>query len=354
MMKNNMSESLTLQDQVFFSIVVPVHNAVNTLEYCVNSVLNQQYDRWELLLVENGSKDDSLALCRAFEEKDSRIRVFTTQTGPSEARNCGIDKARGSYLLFLDSDDALCGELAALAEKLKGNCDLCFLTHNNASQNGQIVSSFYAAQVDRLTHVSGRAAYQYLYGELHIATSSCVYAYHKAFLDEQKIRFAQDLYIGEDMHFATRALWLAQCVEMLPEPMLRFTLNDGGSLTTSMNAASCKNLKKAMLRGIRFASDLEEHDSAVFLEPYQNSGLWMLYVYGGMSKCEQDCCKEEMRWICGIMQHSTKVRFWLPAVIAEVFGVRLTAKMARLMKSLIYTVSARRKRFLDLVQSSES
>ena len=343
MMKNNMSESLTLQDQVFFSIVVPVHNAVNTLEYCVNSVLNQQYDRWELLLVENGSKDDSLALCRAFEEKDSRIRVFTTQTGPSEARNCGIDKARGSYLLFLDADDALCGELAALAEKLKGNCDLCFLTHINASQNGQIVPSFYTAHVERLTHASGRTAYQYLYGELHIAASSCVYAYRKAFLDEQNIQFAQDLYIGEDMHFATRALWLAQCVEMLPEPMLRFTLNDSGSLTTSMNAASCKNLKEAIFYGTQFAFDFMEHDKTRFLEPYQNSGLWMLFVYGGMSKREQDYCKEEMRWICRVMQHSAKMRFWLPAVIAGVFGVRLTAKMVRMMKYLVCTVSARRK-----------
>lgn len=109
----------------YISIVVPVFQAEKTLDRCVCSVLAQEYGDWELILVDDGSRDESGALCDGYGEKDPRIRaVHQANAGVSAARNAGIQLARGAYLLFLDSDDALLpGALSRYAQ---------------ASENGKI------------------------------------------------------------------------------------------------------------------------------------------------------------------------------------------------------------------------
>lgn len=92
----------------FFSILVPVYQAENTLERCVQSVLTQEFGDFELILVDDGSRDNSGAICNAFARADTRVMVLhQANSGVSAARNTGIRSARGEYLLFLDSDDAL-------------------------------------------------------------------------------------------------------------------------------------------------------------------------------------------------------------------------------------------------------
>ena len=88
------------------SIIVPVYKAVNTLDKCVQSVLAQSYINWELLLIDDGSPDDSGKRCDYWAGVDSRIRSFhQTNGGPSKARNLGLEQMKGKYVNFLDSDD---------------------------------------------------------------------------------------------------------------------------------------------------------------------------------------------------------------------------------------------------------
>ena len=95
-----------------FSIVVPVYRAERTLERCVRSVLAQRFADWELILVDDGSDDGSGALCDRYAAQDARVRVLHRENGGvSAARNAGIDMATGTYLCFLDSDDAFLPEL---------------------------------------------------------------------------------------------------------------------------------------------------------------------------------------------------------------------------------------------------
>lgn len=90
------------------SIIVPFFNAVSTLSECVNSIVNQTYVNWELLLVDDSSIDGSLDLCNTFTERDFRVKVLTQQhLGVSEARNLGLKNARGRYICFIDADDII-------------------------------------------------------------------------------------------------------------------------------------------------------------------------------------------------------------------------------------------------------
>ena len=88
------------------SVIVPVYNSKEHLSRCIDSILSQSFSDFELLLVDDGSKDGSGAVCDAYSEKDSRVRVFHKENGGvSSARNVGIENADGQWLTFIDSDD---------------------------------------------------------------------------------------------------------------------------------------------------------------------------------------------------------------------------------------------------------
>lgn len=95
-----------MKEKPLISIIVPVYNIMDCLERCVDSCLQQTYQRLEILLVDDGSTDGTGDLCDRLKEKDSRIRVFHKENGgSSSARNLGIREAKGEYLGFVDSDD---------------------------------------------------------------------------------------------------------------------------------------------------------------------------------------------------------------------------------------------------------
>ena len=88
------------------SVIIPVYNVEQYLNRCIDSVLNQTYKDFEIILVDDGSTDKSGEICDVYAEKDSRITVIHKENGGlSDARNFGIDAARGDFLTFLDSDD---------------------------------------------------------------------------------------------------------------------------------------------------------------------------------------------------------------------------------------------------------
>ena len=88
------------------TIIVPIYNAEKYLHKCIESILAQTYTDFELLLINDGSKDNSGAICEEYATKDSRVRVFHKENGgASAARNCGLDNAIGEYICFIDADD---------------------------------------------------------------------------------------------------------------------------------------------------------------------------------------------------------------------------------------------------------
>lgn len=89
------------------SIIMPMYNAGKFLSKSIESVLEQTYQNWELLLIDDGSKDDSIDIALAFMEKDSRIFLLKNEQnmGIAKTRNKGIEASKGQYIAFLDSDD---------------------------------------------------------------------------------------------------------------------------------------------------------------------------------------------------------------------------------------------------------
>lgn len=124
------------------SIIVPVYNAEAGLRRCVESVLNQEFTDFELLLADDGSQDASGALCDEFAAADNRVRVFHKEnSGVSDTRNFCIEQAQGRYLQFLDADDWITPDATKLFVRAMEEhaCDL-------------VVSDFYRVVGERVSH----------------------------------------------------------------------------------------------------------------------------------------------------------------------------------------------------------
>ena len=112
------------------SIVIPVYNAAPHLAACIESVRKQTYENIEILLVNDGSKDVSLPICRMYGDIDPRIQVMDQEnSGVSATRNTAIDRARGEYLQFVDADDRVAMEATQLlverAQRTQADLVIC-------------------------------------------------------------------------------------------------------------------------------------------------------------------------------------------------------------------------------------
>lgn len=124
------------------SVVVPIYNVENYLKECVESILNQDYSRIEVILVDDGSTDNSGKLADLIKKEDKRIKVIhKVNGGLSDARNCGIKAASGRYICFIDSDDIIkCDYVSSLYSSLLkynvkiSSCGFCHLYENGETK----------------------------------------------------------------------------------------------------------------------------------------------------------------------------------------------------------------------------
>jgi glycosyltransferase involved in cell wall biosynthesis len=96
---------------VFFSIIVPVYNVEDYLKQCLDSILCQTYNDFEIILVNDGSTDSSPEICSFYQNESAKIVLISKENGGlSDARNVGLKEAKGDYIIFTDSDDYWAGD----------------------------------------------------------------------------------------------------------------------------------------------------------------------------------------------------------------------------------------------------
>ena len=111
-------------DKVRLSIIIPVYNAEDYLSRCLDSILNQHFTSYEVILVDDGSNDSSPLICDRYSATDARFRtIHKCNGGVSSARNAGLDLAKGEYIMFVDSDDALLPDALEMMMENVGNED---------------------------------------------------------------------------------------------------------------------------------------------------------------------------------------------------------------------------------------
>ena len=147
------------------SIIVPIYNTEKYLRQCLDSILNQTYTNFEVLLVNDGSTDSSGMICQEYVENDSRFRYFEKENGgASSARNLGLERSGGAYITFIDSDDWVeQNYLDVLYTALKENdTDVAISTYKRFAQDGVFYLRSYSREDDEFLNLGTRSRDSFL------------------------------------------------------------------------------------------------------------------------------------------------------------------------------------------------
>lgn len=216
------------------SVIVPVHNGQDYLENCIQSIAGQSYKPLEILIINDGSTDQTGKVCEKLQKTYEHVTVFTMEDlGVSVARNYALDRAKGEYVTFVDADDRLCpGTLAYLHERITAtNSDLagCRFASWSTKKDWEQVVQNACGQDSRVCKVPERCydSRQYLTDSILRDNCRCwSKLYHRRLIN--KVRFREGLSVGEDMLFLVDILPYLQKAVETEYPGYGYYQNPGG------------------------------------------------------------------------------------------------------------------------------
>ena len=223
------------------SIVIPIYNAEKYLEECLNSIKNQTYKNIEVIMVNDGSKDNSETICKRFSEDDTRFRYFTkVNGGVSSARNLGLDNVKGEYITFIDADDWIDEnylELLITTVK-KYHSDIVISSYKQFNNIDVFYLRAYTIQEKYLLNFEkmNRDDFLTIFPKLMSANVSFNNAVSKLFRKEfaKNLRFDTSIKYGEDLDFYFRLYLNVDCISYIEEPTYVYRIH-GDSTTSNFN-----------------------------------------------------------------------------------------------------------------------
>jgi glycosyltransferase involved in cell wall biosynthesis len=228
-----------------FSVIIPVYKVEEYLHKCVNSVLDQNFDDIEVLLVDDGSPDNCPSICDEFAQQDPRVTVIHKKNGGlSDARNSGIKAAMGDYILFLDSDDYWEGKdcLKNLVNSIKlKKADVTFYGTKDVSlvDHSEIITRGY---YDLASVQKGKEeAIKSLFETGQFPGSAWVLAVKRNLLLENEIYFITGIK-AEDIDWLTHLFTKAKTFDAVNDPFYMYIKNRPGSITNTADLKSAKDI----------------------------------------------------------------------------------------------------------------
>lgn len=190
------------------SVIVPVYNSAAFLRPCVDSILAQTFSELELILVDDGSTDESPAICDAYANQDPRvISVHQVNAGAAAARNHGLDLATGTYITFVDSDDYIDPDMyeKMMAVNTEYNCDLvicdCFkeFAAGRTLYTHELPGGFYDRERMKREYFPQLLMTKTV--EYPVTISNCLLLTRREIIESQKIRYPEGIRFSEDLLF---------------------------------------------------------------------------------------------------------------------------------------------------------
>ena len=242
------------------SVIVPVYNVEKYLNRCIDSILNQTFKNFELILVNDGSSDNSLNICRGFQETDKRIKIIDKSNGGvSSARNAGLDICTGEYIGFVDSDDwiepSMYEELYHMI--IKEDCDLVECAVN--LDDGEKV--FKRIVRDNNYVLSGKDA---LKRQLESKSYECIpriavwsRLFKRSFWDNKRFPVGE---VHEEYMLTCQALYESKKFGVVNVGLYNHVVNNQDSITHSKFGEKNFALEKQCLNRIKYLEKKSERD----------------------------------------------------------------------------------------------
>ena len=226
------------------SIIIPVYNAKAYIRRCVESILGQEYTDYELLLIDDGSRDGSGAICDEYGAKDTRVRVIHKENeGVSAARNLAIDNAKGTWLQFVDSDDWITPDATKLLVRTaeEEDCDLVIsdfyrVAGERVSTKGDIEEDGVLTKEQFAAHMMENPA-DFYYGVLWNKL------YRRSIIQEHRLRMNTDISWCEDFMFNLEYIRYAERFCALRAPVYYYVKRKGSLVSQGNSLAKTIQMK---------------------------------------------------------------------------------------------------------------
>lgn len=316
-----------MAEKVIFSVIIPVYNVEEYIEQCIDSILVQSYQNWEIILVDDGSTDRSGQICKNYAHKDNRIKVFTKKnTGQADSRNYGVCQACGDYFLFVDSDDYIAPDTLEV---------LCKVIHQNEMVDVVLSEGMYSVygQKTELCKYWDSSEYEGMSGRdtllrtMKTASnwSPCGKCYKLSYWKERGFSFKTGI-LAEDFELIDKTVLEATCVFMIPAFYYYRRLRPNSTMTK-------KNKKlhhDELLNILSWEKYFKEHEideelltafRSRFLATYCHGVLAYMYIY---DKIERQKLLEEAKTLAFYFKYAQCLEMKLVGIAYRVFGLSLT------------------------------
>lgn len=247
------------------SVIMPVYNAERYLSQSIDSVLNQTYQNWELILIDDGSSDSSGSLCDEYQKSDKRIKVIHKNNGGvSSARNRGINEAKGDLLTFIDSDDII---LTTYLEELEKKSEVDLTICGFSIMNGE---SFIPELKDFMLSKNPLSLNEIINNPYYCDTPWCK-LFKVTIIKENNIRFDEKIKLAEDTLFCYDYLLHCRSVAIIPRSLYIYTGKWGGTgkyqLTFEENRYTTFTLTRVLRK-------IGERNNIDFSKKVKGNHLW--------------------------------------------------------------------------------
>lgn len=273
-----MDEKLTL------SVIIPAYNCESTLSDTIESVLNQKCKDCEIIIVNDGSTDNTDSICLDYKNKYNNIKyIKKDNSGVSDTRNVGIKNANGRYIAFLDSDDVWDKNYydEGLCKKLKDNSTDLFVFSTCFADMDLNIEEYVRVKNDVIS--GGDKAVDLYYH------SFCAFIFRRAFLIDNNMKFNSEIIYGEDELFRSQCLYLAK--EIIAEDKLSFYYRNNRFSSTKVN----RDNKLFALQKLKVYYLLKEF----FFKQYEMKGLQKIIRNGRTASYFADSIKLLAETGCG-------------------------------------------------------
>ena len=314
-----------MRESPLFSIIVPVYNVEAYVDECVMSIVTQDYDSFEVILIDDGSSDESPSICDNWANRDLRIKVIhKVNGGLSDARNTGIDAASGDFVWFVDSDDSIAdGILRKVADCISNYPEVDVISTNIITY----VDGSEKPHDDELadhTRTIVVANSSYVLNHYPVLPSVRFFI-RRCLLQNNNLRFIKGV-LHEDIPFCHMLMGLCKIIVRVPEISYYYRLRSG-SITSTSQIRSCYSLIESHKQIKKFIeSEVAENDKVWLWEltyDYFYEVFLRIYPFDG---------KKEYCDFMKIHGHYVKEEFW---------KLRHYLKGKRLMLLYLFHISPR-------------
>lgn len=215
---------------VVLSLIVPAYNVAPYLEECIDSIVANAYQNYEILLIDDGSTDETGAICDILAQKYKKIKVFHTENrGLCAARNLGLENANGKYIGFVDSDDLVAPDmLEALVSNMTDDIQMVACGFVRCKRTDTPIDDPSSQSICK-TDIQETAHKVLLDG---YGSNVWNKIYRKSVLDDHSIRFRTNIMVAEDQYFLMDFLPYCERAVFLDRPLYYYVMNDGSIMNT--------------------------------------------------------------------------------------------------------------------------